>query len=367
MFLFILIIPVILIIAIVLASREENNNMNKQNAKYAFYYLLSFVALVFMALSVGMVFFEIINKLVYDAIDNSGFSSGVLQFAISALIIATPIYYLISNLIAKGLQKQELEKDSGIRRWLTYFIILVSSLIILGVLIAAITNFLNGELTTRFILKSLTVIIIAAATFSFYFYDIKREDLIKRDKVVRVFFFSSLVLVLAAFVLAWFFVDSPKLMRDRRLDQIVMNNISGLENAVNSYYEKNKSLPDSLAALKNNSDFYLSENVLKDPETGAAIVYNKKGAIEFEFCATFRTSNKETNGQNGPIYSAPASQVHSAGYQCLKGNLYVLNNNLLKGLEIKQPPQTVPAPAPASQAKPSFPTPPNAGNDVYIN
>ncbi|MHB8903718.1 MAG: DUF5671 domain-containing protein [Patescibacteria group bacterium] len=340
---FILIIPVILIIAIVLASREENNNMNKQNAKYAFYYLLSFVALVFMALSVGMVFFEIINKSVFDAIDNSGFSSGVLQFAISALIIATPIYYLISNLIAKGLRKQELDKDSGIRRWLTYFIILVSSLIILGVLIAAITNFLNGELTTRFILKSLVAVIIAAATFSFYFYDIKREDLVKKDKVVKIFFFASLALVLVAFILAWFFVDSPKVMRDRRLDQIVLNNISNIENAVNSYYDKNKKLPDSLEVLKNNSDFYLNEKTLQDPENGTAINYNKKSATEFEFCATFRTNSKELNDQNGNYYNIPSSQVHLAGYQCLKGNLYVLNNNSVKGIDINRPAEPAPA------------------------
>jgi hypothetical protein len=335
-------LPALLIITIVLAVRDGNtNHMNKHNAKYAFYYLLSFAALVFVALSVGMVFFEVINKSVYDAIDSSGFSSGVLQFAISALIIATPIFYFLSSLIYKGLRKQELEKDSGIRRWLTYFIILISSLIILGVLIATITNFLSGELTTRFILKSLVVVIIAATTFSFYFYDIKREDLVKNDKIVKIFFFASLALVITAFILAWFYVDSPKVMRARRLDQIVINNISNIESAVNSYYEKNKALPDSINQLLNNPDFYLNDKMLKDPESGADIIYNKKGVKEFELCATFRTSNKEQNDLGGAYYSGPSLQIHPAGYQCLKGNLYVVID---KGVNIDLKAESIPTP-----------------------
>ena len=351
-----------------MANRDENNNMNKQNAKYAFYYLLSFVALVFMALSVGMVFFEIINKSVYDAIDNSSFSSGILQFAISALIIATPIYYLISGMIAKGLRKEELEKDSGIRRWLTYFIILVSSLIILGELISTITNFLSGELTTRFILKALVVAVISAITFTFYFYDIKRNDLIKKDKIVKIFFFASLAIVIAAFISAWFFVDSPKLMRERRLDQIVVNNISSIESAINTYYDKNGKLPDSLEQLTNNPDYFLNDQIFKDPENGAVTIYNKKDIKNFELCANFRTSNKDLN-LNGN-YNYPTNNFHLAGYQCIKGNLY----NVIQGKTINAVPAarkaTQVAPeqtSPAATATPSFPTPPNPGDAYYIN
>jgi len=324
--------------------------MNKHNAKYAFYYLLSFVALVFMALSVGMICFEIINKLVYDAISGSSFSSGILQFAISAIIIATPIYYLISNLIAKGLRKEEIEKDSGIRRWLTYFIILVSSLIILGVLISTITNFLSGEMTTQFILKSLVVIIISAATFSYYFYDIKRDDLVKKDKFVKIFFFASLTLVIAAFIAAWFFVESPKVARAKLLDQVILNNIDNLESTVNAYYTKNKALPNSLDDIKNNPDFFINEKALIDPETGATIIYHKKSATEFEFCATFRLSNKEMDPNQGPYYTVPVGRAHLAGYQCLNGNLYSLNNDKNINVNVPATPDNVsPAiPAPAA-------------------
>lgn len=304
---------------------------NKHNAKYAFYYLLSLVALVFMAISVGLIVFSIIDKKVPDVLNTfvSNFDSQ-LKFAISALIIATPIFYFLSSLIFKGLRKEELEKDSGIRRWLTYFIILVSSLIMLGVFISTINNFLSGELTSRFILKAITIFLLSASVFSFYFYDIKREDLIKKDLITRLFFFISLALVAAAFIAAFFFVESPKTARARRLDQVVVNNISNLESAVNNYYDRYKKLPDNLDAFKAEKDIYLDANSLIDPETKQMIVYQKLGDKDFQFCAIFRVdSAKEFDNQgmmmSYPSYpSYPGDKRHSAGYQCLKGNLWAL-------------------------------------------
>ncbi|MFZ4631829.1 MAG: DUF5671 domain-containing protein [Patescibacteria group bacterium] len=302
---------------------------NKQNAKYAFYYLLSLVALIFVSISVGMIVYSIIDKTVPDALYiYYGNYDGQLKFAISALIIATPIFYFLSSLILRGLKKGDLEKDSGVRRWLTYFILLVSSVIILGTLISVINNFLSGELTSRFILKALTVFIISASSFSFYFYDIKREDLIKKDLVIRLFFIISLALVVAAFIAAFFFVESPKNARNRLLDEKVINNISNLENSVNSYYESYKKLPDNLEALKTGKNFYLDNFSLVDPETKQAIVYQKVSETEFKFCATFRTdSRKDSSGRDVAtpyqVYpSSPGDKNHAAGYQCVPGNLW---------------------------------------------
>ncbi|MEI6528911.1 MAG: DUF5671 domain-containing protein [Candidatus Falkowbacteria bacterium] len=300
---------------------------NNHNAKYAFYYLLSLVALIFTTVSVGMIAYSIIDKTVPDAL-NSYISNydGQLKFAISALIIATPIFYIISSLIFKGLRKQELEKDSGVRRWLTYLIILVSSLIILGVFIGMINSLLSGELTSRFVLKAITIFVLAAGVFSFYFYDIKREDLVRKDIVVRLFFYISLALVIIAFIAAFFFVESPKTARARRLDQIVINNISGLESSVNTYYEKNKRLPESIDELKADKNIYLDLNTLTDPDTKQPIIYQKFSEKDFQFCATFRLDSAQTNNDRMPVAVSyptyPGDKSHGAGYQCLPGSLW---------------------------------------------
>lgn len=308
-------------IILAISADNKNNDMNNHNsAKYAFYYLLSLVALIFTALSVGMIAFSIIDKSVGDALNYSSVD-GQLKFAISALFISGPIFYLMSFLINKGLQNGELDKESGVRRWLTYFIILVSSLIILGVFIGIMTSFLSGELTTSFILKSLTMIVIAAAVFSFYFYDIKRAEVKGTNTIIRIFFISSASLVLIAFVAAWFFVESPRVARAKRLDQVLINNISSLESAVNSYYEKTKVLPDNLDQIKNSPELYIDMKSFNDPETGAPIVYNKTSTSTFEFCANFRTDTKNTDDRNAFSYAGP-NKLHLSGYQCLKGELW---------------------------------------------
>jgi len=316
----------LLIFLIVLATQKGNNNMNnKYDAKYVFYYLLSLVALIFTAFSVGLVVFSIIDKTIPDALNAyyNGNVDGSLKFAISALFIAAPIFYLISSLIAKGLRKGELEKESGLRRWLTYFILLVSSLVILGVFISVINNFLSGELSSRFALKALTVFILSALPFSFYFYDIRRANPEQPDKIVKIFFYVTLVLVLVAFIAAWFFVESPKTARARRLDQNLIQNIANIENAVNNYYERNKKLPDSLNDLQAGQGIYLDKNSLSDPETKVLIVYQKSGDKDFSLCATFRVSSLASDqGKSVPYGGDMYSREHEAGYQCLPGNLY---------------------------------------------
>lgn len=296
--------------------------MSSHNAKYAFYYLLSLAALIFTALSVGMIVFGIIDKTVADALNYNSYNSvdGQLKFAISALFIAGPTYYFLSRLLNRGLHKQELELASPLRRWLTYFIILVSSVIILGVFIGVINNFLSGELTVRFLLKAATMLLIAATVFSFYFYDIKRQAVKSKDIVMCLFAWISAALVVAAFVAAWFFVESPQVARAKRLDQIVVNNIYQLENAVNSYYATYERLPVSLEEIRDSADIYFDAKSMVDPETKQVIVYQVEGEKKFSFCATFRAASSEEDEANRP--TGPGSKDHQAGYDCLEGQLW---------------------------------------------
>jgi hypothetical protein len=300
---------------------------NKHNAKYTFYYLLSLAALIFMSISLGMILFGIINKTIPDILrlyGSSNVTGRQMKFALSALFISAPIFYYISSLINRGLRKGELEKDSAIRRWLTYFIILISSLIILGSFVGVINNFLSGGLTSRFLLKTASVLFISGLVFSFYLYDVKRENPEQPSKVTKLFFFGTLILVIAIFVSAWFFVESPREERQRRVDEVLLRNMNSLENAVNSYYENNKRLPNDIEELKSHRYFYAQRfEEMVDPETKEPIVYQKVGDQEFEMCAAFRTSTfTQEESPVIAIYTSYDTREHEAGYQCLPGYLY---------------------------------------------
>jgi len=294
--------------------------MKNHNAKYAFYYLLSLAALIFTALSVQMIIFGIIDKTMVDAINFNSYSSvdAQLKFAVSALFIAAPVYFFIMRLINRGLREKELDLESPLRRWLTYFIILIASVIILGVFVGVINSFLSGELTTRFILKAVSMLVMAAIVFFYYFYDTKRQSVQKKDKVVRWSGWASAGLVLAVFVSAWFFVEAPSVARAKRLDQVLLNNIYQLENSVNTYYSQYNRLPATLEEIKN-SDVYFDEQNMTDPETGEVIVYRIQGEKIFSFCATFRTASEENNNSRP---SVSGDKDHAAGYDCVKGTIW---------------------------------------------
>jgi hypothetical protein len=164
------------------------------------------------------------------------------------------------------------------------------------------------------------MLLISAAVFSFYFYDIKRMEIKKKDLVLSLFACISGFLVLATFVAAWFFVESPQLARAKRLDQIVVSNIYQLEDSVNSYYAEQGTLPLSLDDLKNSKNIHFDAKNLVDPETRLAIEYKLEGEKDFSFCAVFRTDSNDQNRNN--MYTRHDDREHTSGYDCISGELW---------------------------------------------
>ncbi len=293
--------------------------MKNNNPKYAFYYLLSLVSLIFLAVSSAIIVFQIINKSVIDNLSNYFYYSGdsSLRFGISAILIALPIFFLSARTIERGLKRGDLDKDSSLRKWLTYFILFISSIIILGSLLSLVNNFLSGELTLKFVLKFFTILIISFLVFSFYLYDIRREKIKKNDKIIKLFLISSLSLISVIFISSWFFVESPKTARDRRMDDALLNNIYNIEANINSYYESNGLLPDNLDIL--GEDFYLKFNNII-----SKIEYKKTDEKSFELCANFLTDSYESiRNESYPIYKNDGSKYYVKGYNCFNGNLWV--------------------------------------------
>jgi len=58
---------------------------------------------------------------------------------------------------------------------MTYFTLFICAAVVIGVLAGLVYNFLGGELTTRFVLKSITAATIAAGIFGHYLRDMRME------------------------------------------------------------------------------------------------------------------------------------------------------------------------------------------------
>lgn len=292
------------------------------NAKFAFWYMLSLVALIFMALSTGMIFFQVINKTVADVLAGvQGYSDEIMKFAISAIIISTPLYYWMLRLIKTAFKKGELKADSGIRRWLTYFILFVSAVVAIGWLIGTINSWLSGELSLKFILKTLSVLVITGVIFSYYFYDIRQGVKVGKN-INLIYLIVSLVLVLGSFITSFFFVESPQNTRIRLYDQNVTNDLSALDSGINSYYSKNKTLPKDLKALIETSDYYVTKSQLGDKAGTQTYVYKVIDATHYELCATFKSNNKDL--VTDQMRYANPRFLHDAGYYCFKRQVDIL-------------------------------------------
>ena len=307
--------------------------MKNKNPKFAFYYLLSLVALIFMCFSVGMIIFSIIDKTVIDALAYFGsiHNDGSLRFGIAALLISTPIFFLCVRAINKNMKKGDLDQDSALRNWLTYFILAVSAVIILGSLVAVIYDFLSGEATGKSILQFVTVMIISALVFSYYLYDIRRDKIKKNDKVINIFSLIGLTVVVAVFVASWFFIESPQIARNRRIDDKLLNNINSVENYINNYYDLKNVLPDNLEQVADESGIYVSYQTFFDPETKQEIEYHKLGEKDFELCANFRVDSYEYLDRKNVLvydkYQLDNSKVYKQGWNCFKGTLWSEEND----------------------------------------
>lgn len=284
------------------------------NAKFAFWYLLSLVALVFSALGTGMAIFQVINKKVPDLINNyGGYSDEAMKIAISFLIIASPLFYWMTMKIRRALKSKELAAEAAVRRWLTYFILFVSAVVVLVWMILTLNSFLNGELTTKFILKALTVLAIAGTIFSYYFYDIKQGASFKK-MIQKIYFGASLVLIVGALVLAFVYVETPKETRNRKQDQNITADLSSIEAGINGYYNSNKKLPAGLNDIVNMTDYYVSEENIKDEVSGKIYEYRVIDAKNYELCADFKLDSKKLSEENRRFFDKRWD--HDAGHYC---------------------------------------------------
>ena len=307
---------------------EKNNS-----AKFVFWYGLAFVSLIAGTVALGGVIFQIINKFIGEAgeLYGSRYSLSVLRTAISALVVAAPIYFGATFKINKAMANGELAAESGVRRWLTYFILLIAAVVMMGYFIGVINTFLNGELTVKFGLKAVTALGIAGIVLGYYAYDLKR-DTGRRDGVIKIFGAMGMVLVVAVFLAGVFLVESPFEARRRNQDGEIENQLNNLRYRLDKFYLNEGQLPGSLRKLME-EDEVLTEETIKNPVTGEEFEYKVLGGRSFEICTEFITNTDEN--EESRMNLSNYSWRHKKGRNCFKREATTESE---KGLLMPAPP-----------------------------
>ncbi len=250
--------------------------------------------------------------------------SGGIRFAMASLMVLVPVTLVLLHLIRKDIGKDLTKADLWIRRWALFLTLFLAGLAMVIDLITLINYFLGGELTTRFVLKVATILLVASGVFMHFLADYWGYW-IKFPGKARSIGIAAALLVVLAIVSGFFIIGSPNSVRMMRLDSQKVQDLQNIQWQVINYYQTKGRLPQSLQELNDP----LSGNAIpKDAQTGGDYSYRiSKAPYTFEVCATF---NALSTGMapGGPV-AAPVpmatkpglesdSWAHSAGQGCFE-------------------------------------------------
>lgn len=292
----------------------------------------SFILLGIVATALGTLYFQIINLTFPDALDMTNWYSvsaatSSIHYATAALLIGFPLYFFSLRLWFRKFREDEGRMESKLSKWLTYLVLLVTAVTIVGDLITVVFTMLQGEITARFFLKALTILSIAGAIFGFYY--LERRKIQYHVDVARKTFQNFgrgvALLVVLGIAFGFFAGGSPTTQRDRTLDQTRINHLSSLASCVEQYASSFGALPTSLSDLTQSSQYSYCAGSMKDPETGAPYDYRVVTSSQaagagrvgvFELCATFALSSDASTPQRNGFDSETLWYEHGAGRSC---------------------------------------------------
>jgi hypothetical protein len=152
------------------------------SAREAFIYLVLFTTLYVSAFSLGSLLFELISRAFPDPSIDPAFalarSREAIRWSISFLIVTFPVFVFVSRTNDRALQADPTRRLSEVRRWLTYLTLFIAAGFLIGDLTGVVYNLLGGEITTRFVLKVLTVGTIAGAVFGYLVRDLRKDEVV---------------------------------------------------------------------------------------------------------------------------------------------------------------------------------------------
>lgn len=240
---------------------------------------------------------------------------GTIRFSIASLIVLFPLYLYLTRLINKDSRKNPEKRELKSRKWALYLTLFVAGATIVIDLIVLINGFLGGELTTRFVLQLLTVLVVIGGVFFYYFYELKGYWHKNEKKSILVGQIVALI-VLASIVAGFFIMGSPATQRLLRFDQERVNDLQSIQWQILNQWQSSGSIPETLEEL---NDDFSGFAIPTDPETEEPYGYTKAGATSFELCADFNLESIETRNEASfrPKYGfEQANWEHEAGLVC---------------------------------------------------
>lgn len=264
-----------------------------ESSRDAFLYLLSFSTLATWTSALGSMLFQFIDHWLPDPV------TGVLRdnlrtavtWQMASIAVAFPIFLLVMRSILREAQEGPERLQSGVRKWLTYIALLLTAGAMICDLIWFLDYFLTGELTSRFVLKAATVMLICGAVFVYYLGSLhwSRDTNVTLAKSRSLKFgMGATAVVVAAFSIGLGIAGTPAVQRRIEADHRRVQDLRAISQAIHFRYQRDgksgEPLPATLSELAGKG---IQPAQTSDPETGASYEYRVKSGTVYELCAVF--------------------------------------------------------------------------------
>jgi hypothetical protein len=287
----------------------------KVTPKDFFLWAGAMIALYWSIFSLVALLFSYIDHMFPDLLNYSYDPySGSIRFAMASIIVMFPLFLYLMRVIRKDIAAEPSKNELWVRRWLLVLTIFVAGLTVAGDLITLINYFLGGDLTTRFVLKVLVVLLISAGVLMHFIADIRGywKQYPERARMVG---WGAGALILVSIIAGFFIMGTPGQVRLYRFDDQKVQDLQNIQWQIVNYWQLKQSLPAKLADLNDP----LSGNIVPvDPQSGESYEYKRNGPLDFALCATF---NAETQPNSSTISYPRAAKPVSGGVYDSKTDL----------------------------------------------
>ena len=280
-----------------------------ESAKDAFLYLLAFMTLGIWTIQLGALLFTAIDRTfpnpVLDYPNDIGLRSISNQLA--SIMVGFPLYLLVTWGIVRSADRQPEHLESPVRKWLTYLALVITASTMIGDFVTFLAYFLRGDLDMRFVLKVLTVLVIAGGVFAYYLDSLRRDRLSPAHN--RAFAIAAVTLVGFGMVVGFSQVGSPAVQRSVSQDARRLYDLSSLAQTLHRSWlnrgQRDFTLPGTIQDLQRM--VVGGDARIVDPVSGRPYEYTPLPGTAYRLCATFTRPSPA---------DLPPQWQHPAGATC---------------------------------------------------
>jgi len=281
-----------------------------------FIHLLAVIALYVSIVGALTLLFQYVNLSLPDPADVDVDVRDRIRWAMASLLIFFPAYVWAWRSIEMDLRQNPEKKKLWVRTCPIYLTLFLAGLLALTDLACLVYYFMSGDLTSRFFLKVVAVLLVSCAVLWFYLSALRRVPG-PIPSATRTFAYTTFFLVGVVVIAGFATAGSPSRARLARLDGTRIGDLQNLQLEIVKYWQNKAALPTSLDQL---SDSISGFSPPRDPATNGAYGYHTISPTSFELCADFALRDFNTE-QTLPPWLRQMRQGttywnHEAGHFC---------------------------------------------------